>query len=165
MNAPQQSALYASAHDARLTFSDLVNAGFTADHIYLVAHDTPGIHVDQLYRLAALGGGEGLPDRSDAGTFPISALYDSLIRIGVDRERAEHLSEGVRRGGAVLVVTADHDPGLLRRILDRRAVNLLASVEGWSERGWKGWNPDLEPLDRKAIDRQRDFLWLEKPGT
>ncbi len=165
MNAPQQAALYASAHDARLTFSDLVNAGFMADNIYLVAHDTPGIHVDQLYRLAALGGGEGLPDQSDTGTVPINALYDSLIRIGVDRERAEHLSEGVRRGGAILLVTADHDPGLLRRILDRRAVDIIASAEGWRERGWQGWDPGLEPLDRKAIDRESDFLRLERPGT
>jgi hypothetical protein len=164
MNTPQQAALYASAHDARLTFGDLVNAGFMEGNIYLIAHDTPGIHADQLFRLNALGGGEGLPGRPGAGIVPISALYDSLIRIGVDRERAGHLSEGVRRGGAVLVVTADHDADQLRRILDRRAVDLIASAEGWRERGWEGWNPHLEPLDRKAIDRERDFLGLEKPG-
>jgi hypothetical protein len=126
MNTPQQAALYASAHDARLTFGDLVNAGFMEGDIYLIAHDTPGIHADQLFRLNALGGGEGLPGRPGAGIVPISALYDSLIRIGVD---------------------------------------LIASAEGWRERGWEGWNPHLEPLDRKAIDRERDFLGLEKPGT
>lgn len=157
--SPVRVKLYPDAYEARLTVNDLVNAGFMDEDIYLVAHDTPGLNTDQLYRLYALGVAES-PARSAEEAAPVSMLLDALIGLGVDRARAEHLAEGVRRGGAVLAVTAAHDADQLERILNRRAVDLVASAKGWRERGWQGWDPGLEPLDEEAVDRELDFLRL-----
>jgi hypothetical protein len=75
-------------------------------------------------------------------------LIGYLRDAGVSEEEAEYYSEGIRRGGAVVFVRCqDEQHGRVSRILeDNGATDINKHAEEWRAAGWKGFDPDAEPL-------------------
>ncbi len=74
-------------------------------------------------------------------------LIGALTGAGVPAEEADYYSEGVRRGGTlVVVITADDQAALAYTVMQEAgAVDLKTRSEGWRQSGWQHFDPDAEP--------------------
>ncbi|CAN5729411.1 hypothetical protein BH24DEI2_BH24DEI2_27080 [soil metagenome] len=126
-------ALYDREDQAEAALHDLTDAGFERGHLELVAHD------------AAQTG-----DR-DTGFW--EKLFDA-----VDAEDAEHIAEGVRRGGAALAVTvADDTLDAAETILNQHnPVDIDERVTKWREAGYSGHDRTSPPYDAAQVEAERE---------
>lgn len=103
--------------------------------------------------LAALfGAGAGALAGGTAG-----GLIGALVDAGISRDEAEYYTEGVRRGGVLVVVRGDE------AVLDRarpvlnayHPVNIRTRAESWREGGWRGYDAKAQPYTADEIARER----------
>lgn len=86
-------------------------------------------------------------------------LVGSLVDAGVAEEDAAVYWEGVRRGGALVVVNTAGDPAdtqAAAAILNNHgAVDTKNRGLAWRNSGWQGYNPDAGPYTRDELESHR----------
>ncbi len=99
--------------------------------------------------LATLGG-------AAAGALA-GGLLGALIDLGIPEEEAELYTEGVRRGGSLLVVrTTDEMAGQVSDIMDRfDPIDVEERAADWEGEGWEGFDEKARPYDRQQIETYR----------
>ncbi|MFV9507602.1 MAG: general stress protein [Oscillochloridaceae bacterium umkhey_bin13] len=118
---------------------------------------------------SALGAGIGAATGGLAG---------SLVGMGVPEDDANYYAEGVRRGGALVTVTAVDTTmaGQATELMRRHgAVDIQQRGAGWREDGWTHFNPDAQPYphtynaDRPAnydpLSGRPDFARGQREGS
>jgi hypothetical protein len=100
--------------------------------------------------LGALAGG--------AAGAAVGGLASALSDAGVSEADAHVYSEGVRRGGALVVVkTDDTRADIVQSVLDRNRRQDVAAVRSTYERtGWKTFDPDSGPWTSDQIRDERN---------
>lgn len=80
-------------------------------------------------------------------------LIGGLIGAGVPREDAEYYSEGVRRGGTLVTVSAEDSMASTAHdvMMRHNAVDIDDRSAQWRSSGWTGFNDQTEPLDRTRM--------------
>jgi uncharacterized protein (TIGR02271 family) len=93
-------------------------------------------------------------------------LIGALTDIGVPEEEAGYYAEGVRRGGTLVILTAEEN--MVDRAIDileaHNAVNVEQRVSAWKQSGWTGYNPTAKPYTTNEITRELE-RYLTKPST
>src|SRR5690625_2162784 len=85
-------------------------------------------------------------------------LLGALIGAGIPEEEADVLAEGVRRGGTLVMLTAqDNVAEEASAILDRHgAIDIDQRVTQWREGGWDRHEPEREPLTTAQVEEERE---------
>jgi uncharacterized protein (TIGR02271 family) len=120
-------ALYDTFADAERVVHELIADGFARSDIHLALEHTKdrAIHSSSVEWDAAYAGDN---------------LFETLADLGVPHDEAHAYAEGVRRGGALVVVESSDDRAergmeILRRL---HPVNLHARTAQWRQEGWTG---------------------------
>ncbi|MBR0868990.1 hypothetical protein JQ633_01365 [Bradyrhizobium tropiciagri] len=91
-------------------------------------------------------------------------IIGALTQSGVPEEEASHYAEGVRRGGTLVCARVnEQDRRRVEAALDRSSVDMTKRATAWQQSGWKGFNPDAQPLSSDEIRRERQ-LYGEAAG-
>jgi uncharacterized protein (TIGR02271 family) len=120
-------ALYDTCTDAERVVHELLKDGFTRSDVHLALDHTEGCETQH----AAVEGDSA----SEGDTF-----FETLVDLGVPHEEAHAYAEGVRRGGALVVVESSDDRAergmeILRHL---HPVNLPERTAQWRQEGWTG---------------------------
>jgi len=110
--------------------------------------------------LAAVTGGT-IGAVAGAATGGITA---ALIKTGLPEDEAQYYTEGVRRGGTLLVVDTDSDSKAQRAvdIMDRNgAVDVNQRAQDWKQSGWK-FNANAQPY---TADQLKSFRSTSQTST
>jgi uncharacterized protein (TIGR02271 family) len=120
-------ALYDTCTDAERVVQELLKDGFTRSDVHLALDHTEGCETPHaaVARDAA----------SEGDTF-----FDTLVDLGVPHEEAHAYDEGVRRGGALVVVESSDDQAergmaILQRL---HPVDIHTRTAQWRQEGWTG---------------------------
>jgi uncharacterized protein (TIGR02271 family) len=127
-------ALYDRCTDAERVVQELIKDGFARSDVHLALDHTEGCETQH----AAVE----WDSASEGDTF-----FDTLVDLGVPHEEAHAYAEGVRRGGALVVVESSDDRAergmeLLRRL---HPVNLHERTAQWRQEGWTGSDANARP--------------------
>jgi len=122
-------ALYDTCTDAEHVVQELIKDGFIRSEVHLALDHTEGCETPH----AAVE----WDSASEGDTF-----FDTLVDFGVPHEEAHAYAEGVRRGGALVVVEGRDDRAergmeILRRL---HPVNLHERTAQWRQEGWTGYD-------------------------
>ena len=144
-------ALYDDATAAYATVDDLIEGGIAADEISTVTGEAAA--PAELAPRATSG-------PLGAGPTDPRGLADDLDRLGVPRSEAEYYADGVRRGGALVVVrTADDDAERAADIMGRRPVSAYEGAgRGRVGTGGEEAVPIMEEqldVHKRAVERGR----------
>jgi uncharacterized protein (TIGR02271 family) len=120
-------ALYDTCTDAERVVHELMQDSFPRSDVHLALDHTKGCETEH----AAVA----WDSASEGGT-----LGDTLVDLGVPQEEAHAYAEGVRRGGALVVVEsrdeqAERGMAILQRL---HPVNLHERSAQWQQEGWTG---------------------------
>lgn len=98
--------------------------------------------------------GAGVGAAAGAAT---GGLLGALVDMGIPEEQAEYYTEGVRRGGTLVVVEADdHMVDQVRDIMDRfDPVDVDQRASQWREGGWQGFDQQAQPYTRAQMQEDR----------
>ena len=119
-------ALYDTCTDAERVVHELIDDGFARSDVHLALdHTTSRTASSSVARDAAYEG---------------ATLMDTLTDLGVPSDDAHSYAEGVRRGGALVVVESSDDRAergmeVLRRL---HPVDIHARTSQWRQEGWTG---------------------------
>src|ERR687884_320098 len=127
-------ALYDTVTDAERVVQELMADGFARSDIHLALNDTQS-------RATQRSTVEG--DAAYAGATLLATLTD----LGVPADEAHAYAEGVRRGGALVVVESGDDQAergmaILQRL---HPVNMHERTAQWRQAGWTGAAPPTRP--------------------
>src|SRR2546421_7911836 len=122
-------ALYDTCADAEHVVQELIDDGFARSDIHLALDHTRS-------RVAHASSGE--LDSAYEG----ANLIDTLADLGVPYDEAHSYAEGVRRGGALVVVESNDDRAergmeILRRL---HPVDIHERTAQWRQEGWTGYD-------------------------
>lgn len=85
-------------------------------------------------------------------------IIGALTQAGVPEDEASHYAEGVRRGGTLVCARVnEQDRGRIEAMFDQSAVDMGQRTTAWQQSGWKGFNPDDQPLSGDEIRRERQL--------
>lgn len=142
--------LYDTFSDAQHVVEDLAKAGFSRSDISLATHSTSGVknqHADYSYS----------EPRASTGSRG-RELINLLTNNGVPRDEADSYAEGVRRGGALVLVKASEgetERGL--EIMKRlQPVDIDHRLGEWRREGWSRFDLDAEPYATSDVTRERE---------
>jgi uncharacterized protein (TIGR02271 family) len=120
-------ALYDTLTDAERVVQELIDDGFARSDVHLVFDHTKNhtAHASSVARDSA---------------YEEAHLIDTLTDLGVPYDEASAYAEGVRRGGALVVVESSDDRAergmeILRRL---HPVNIHERTAQWRQEGWAG---------------------------
>lgn len=168
-------------NDAQAAYDALLDGGLTPDDLSVVAHSdipvTKGMRMPQFPRPVGAEPGDAVARvhpyhlRGIGKTFVAGRLTtllsdgarDSLRRALMDldqhQDRADVLSEAVRRGGALVIV---HDAGAEARaqaiFAAHRAVKLDEREQSWRRAGWNGFDENRSPLSSAELQQMREWV-------
>jgi uncharacterized protein (TIGR02271 family) len=122
-------ALYDTCTDAEHVVQELMQDGFTRSDVHLALDHTEGCETQH----AAVE----WDSASEGDNF-----FDPLVDLGVPHEEAHAYAEGVRRGGALVVVESSDDRAergmeILRRL---HPVDIHERTVQWRQEGWTGYD-------------------------
>jgi len=122
-------ALYDTCTDAERVVHELMQDGFPRSDVHLALDHTEGCETQH----AAVAW-----DSASEG----DTLGDTLVDLGVPQEEAHAYAEGVRRGGALVVVEssdeqAERGMAILQRL---HPVHLHERTAQWRQEGWTGYD-------------------------
>jgi uncharacterized protein (TIGR02271 family) len=141
--------LYDTFTDAQQVVRELEKSGFSRRNISLATHsagDVKNQHVDYIYAEKM--------SSTDRGKELINLLTD----YGVPQNEADAYAEGVRRGGALVLVKAtegetDRGLAIMKQL---RPVDIDQRLEEWRQEGWNRFDPDAEPYAVADVTRERE---------
>ncbi len=146
--------VFDSIEDAQRAHASLLRAGFIDSSLQM-----------QSQTISQSGASTATVSTTDDGVMAsIGRFFSDLF--GSDDEHAGHYSEAVRRGGTVLMVTADDDSRVekARALLAAAgAIDVTKRAEGWREEGYTGFDATARPL--QASEVQADRSRLVEQGT
>ena len=131
-------ALYKNMSDAQDVVTSLVNEKFPRESIGLVANERKTIS-----------------SRGDKNLVPL------FTESGVPEDHAILFSEGVRRGGAVLIMTCPEDAQKAKaeKIFDKhKPVFIDATEKRWRGEGWSGYDANAAPMSDEERARESKAL-------
>jgi hypothetical protein len=139
--------LYDTFTESKRVVQELVENGFSRRDISLATHSAEGVEgsdADYTYDTAAPVGSRG------------KRLMDLLAQSGVPRNEADSYAEGVRRGGALVMVKArDEQSELGMEIMNRvHSLGIDERVAQWQQEGWDRFDPDAEPYATTDVHRE-----------
>src|SRR4030095_927677 len=122
-------ALYDTCRDAERVVQELMQDGFPRSDVHLALDHTEGCETQH----AAVAWDYA----SEGDTF-----FETLVDLGVPHEEAHAYAEGVRRGGALVVVEssderAERGMAILQRL---HPVNIHERTAQWRQEGWTGYD-------------------------
>jgi uncharacterized protein (TIGR02271 family) len=84
-------------------------------------------------------------------------LLGALVDMGIPEEQAQFYSEGVRRGGTLVVVEAeDQEVDRVRDVMNRfNPVDIEERTSQWRSSGWTGFDPNAQPYKREQMKQDR----------
>jgi len=122
-------ALYDTLTDAERVVQELIDDGFARSDVHLALDYTKSrtVHTSSIERDSAYEGAN---------------LIDTLTDLGVPYDDAHSYMEGVRRGGALVVVESSDDQAergmeILRRL---HPVDIHERTAQWRQEGWTGYD-------------------------
>src|SRR5215470_16396643 len=122
-------ALYDTFADAEHVVQELIEDGFSRSDMHLALDHTKSrtAHTSSVEWDSAYEGAN---------------LLDTLVDLGVPYDEAQAYAEGVRRGGALVVVESSDDRAergmeILRRL---HPVDMHARTAQWRQEGWTGYD-------------------------
>src|SRR4029450_13412650 len=120
-------ALYNTCADAERVVQELLKDGFTRSDVHLALDHTEGCetpHAAVEWNSAHEG----------------DSFFETLVDLGVPHEEAHAYAEGVRRGGALVVIeSSDERAERGMEILQRlHPVDIHARTAQWRQEGWTG---------------------------
>jgi uncharacterized protein (TIGR02271 family) len=141
--------LYDTFTDAQQVVQELEKSGFSRSRISLATHsagDVKNQHVDYVYT-------EKKPS-TDQGRKLINLLTD----YGVPQHEVDSYAEGVRRGGALVLVKAtevetERGLAIMKQL---RPVDIDQRLDKWRQEGWNRFDPDAEPYAVADVTRERE---------
>lgn len=128
-----------------------VTGGLAGAAVMLTAIVIPGVGplIAAGPLVALLGGAAGAAIGGTAGAIS-GGVAASLIHLGISDDEAEYYAEAIKRGNALLTVTArdENQASLISDILRRyEPVNLKRRVNEWREKGWQGFDRPQDQVD------------------
>ncbi len=141
-------AVFDDFDTARQAQDDLVQSGFSRQDVQIAANDQP------LVRSASSSSEYSSAPYHEGG---ISGFFHRIFGSDQDSDTG-HYAEAVRRGSAVLTVTADDARmDAATAILNRHnPVDIDQKVGFYKERGYTGYDPDAETYSAEAAGRERE---------
>ena len=141
-------ALYDDATTAYAVFDELTRSGLSENEISVVVSEA---------ETSTAGTPRGTSGPLGAGRIELSELTDRLGHLGVPRDEAGFYAEGVRRGGALVVVRAsDADAERAAAIMEGRSVvDYQERSARWRESGWTGFAEGAAPYTAEEAERER----------
>lgn len=118
--------------------------------------------------LAAALGTVGASTVVGAGIGAVSGgLLGALVGAGIPEEDAHYYAEGVRRGGTLVMVTADDaTANTAYSILERRgAVDIRTRGAQWRQSGWERFDPNAGPYMGTGESFGEEWRESSKVGT
>jgi len=116
--------------------------------------------------VALLGGVTGAAIGSTAGAIS-GGVAASFIHLGISDDEADYYAEAIKRGNAVVTVTAkdQNQAALISDILRRyQPVNLKRRADEWRQKGWQGFDPNAEPATNDDISQEPDsYQGVDQP--
>ena len=87
----------------------------------------------------------------------VGGLLGALTDMGVPEDHAGYYSEGVRRGGSLVIVKTnanqvDQTTGILQKF---SPVDVEQRVSSWRQSGWNGYDPKAEAYTSERIAEER----------
>jgi uncharacterized protein (TIGR02271 family) len=84
-------------------------------------------------------------------------LLGAMVDMGIPEEQAQFYSEGVRRGGTLVVVEAeDQEVDRVRDVMNRfNPVDIDERASQWRSSGWTGFDPNAQPYQREQTKQDR----------
>jgi uncharacterized protein (TIGR02271 family) len=150
-------ALYDDATIAYTVFDELTSSGLGEDEVSVAVSEA---------ETPAAGAPRGTSGPLGAGRTNLRELADDLARLGVPQDEAGYYAEGVRRGGALVVVRAsDADAELAAAIMERRSVvDYEERSARWRESGWTGFAEGATPYTAEEAERERAAYGVDGPA-
>jgi len=156
-------ALYDTCTDAERVVQELLKDGFTRSDVHLALDHTEGCETQH----AAVEW-----DSAYEG----DNFFDTLVDLGVPHEEAHAYAEGVRRGGALVVVESRDDRAergmeILRRL---HPVDIHTRTAQWRQEGWTGYDATARTstarssavtATRRAQEQARSTTRVANQGT
>jgi hypothetical protein len=107
---------------------------------------------------AALGALTGAAVGATTGAVT-GGITASLLDMGVSEEDAHYYAESVRRGAALVSVTAhENDRERATSILQRHnPIDIDSRVAQWKARGWEGFDPMADPYTAEPLAEDHDL--------
>lgn len=136
---------------AEQAVADLTRAGIARDRIEITANESALATASSGTRTSSHAEGEGFAER-------IGNFFRSLFG-NDDADDARHYSEAVRRGGAVVAVTASNadEADHVADVMDRLgAVDVDARAKEWTQGGWAGSPQRARPLSGSDVGQGRE---------
>jgi hypothetical protein len=114
-----------------------------------------------------LGGATGAAIGATAGAIS-GGVAASFIHLGIADDEADHYAEAIRRGNAVVTVTAkdENQASLIADILRRyQPINLKRRADEWRQKGWQGFDPSAEPYTNEDLKKEQDsYKAVDEPN-
>jgi len=110
--------------------------------------------------VALLGGATGAVVGGTAGAIS-GGLAAAFIHLGIADDEAEYYAEAIRRGNAVVTVTAkdENQAALITDILRRyHPINLKRLADQWRQKGWQGFDPQAEPYTNEDLKKEHESV-------
>lgn len=100
-----------------------------------------------------VGAGVGAAAGAAAG-----GLLGALVDMGIPEEQAEYYTEGVRRGGTLVVVESeDHEVDHVRDVMNRHnPVDIEERASQWRTAGWQGFDHEATPYTSEQMLSDRE---------
>jgi hypothetical protein len=108
--------------------------------------------------VALLGGATGAVVGGTAGAIS-GGVAASFIHLGIADDEADYYAEAIRRGNAVVTVTAkDKNQASLSSDILRRyhPINLKRRADEWRQKGWQGFDALAEPYSEEDLRKERE---------
>lgn len=187
--------LFETIEQANTAWEALIGSGFDERDISVIAHNGDDIEITNDATTAGatggavLGGSLGILAGLAALTIPgigpalaagplvgglvgagagalTGGLMGSLVDAGVTEEDAAVYWEGVRRGGALVVVNTAGDPAdteaAVAILKNQGAVDMKNRGVAWREQGWQGYHPEAQPYTNEQLQRYHKLDVLEE---
>jgi uncharacterized protein (TIGR02271 family) len=140
-------AVYDNLSDAQKVKDELLDRGFSENRVHLTS---PGASATRTRTTE--------DDLSGGG---MAGFFRTLFGMEDERDYTASYSEAVRRGSAVVTVTAANDDELdrAREVMEEYGpVDIDERAEQWRSAGWSGYDPNATPYSEADIERERAGL-------
>jgi len=116
--------------------------------------------------VALLGGATGAVIGGTAGAIS-GGVAASFIHLGISDDEADYYAEAIRRGNAVVTVSAkdENQASQITNILRRyQPINLKRRADQWREKGWQGFDPKGETYSTEDLKtEQESYHGVDEP--
>lgn len=144
--------LYDQHNVAEKVFRELKNSGIQSDALTMISHEQTD--------LSSWNTESRNWDRGQFG----HDITDRLVNLGVPRQDAEMYTEGVRRGGTLVVAHVDDEStNRTAEIMNRyNPVDIHTRSENWRKRGFRGYDRRARPFSHEEVRQEREHIAREE---